>query len=281
MKVIQSVLDLRRTLEPVWNSSSLALVPTMGALHQGHLSLVEIAHNHAENVLATIFVNPLQFNNPNDLANYPRTLEDDLKKLEVSGVRWVFAPSVEEIYHNAAVTVKQRKAGSFAEGLCGASRPGHFDGVVTVVGLLFELCRPEVAIFGEKDYQQLQVIRQLVESDAFPVSIIGGQTVREADGLALSSRNLLLSPKGRALATMFPEALQYCRECVQAGEKQALRLEQKVVDRLKASGIADLDYIEIRSGQTLERTVDVNESARIFGAVQIDGVRLIDNMPLG
>ena len=227
----------------------IALVPTMGALHAGHASLFKIARQRADLVWASIFVNPTQFDDPRDLAAYPRTLESDLAICRDAGVDLVFAPDAVEMYPSGAQTTVE--VGALAAPLCGASRPGHFRGVATVVTKLLTAAKPHVAVFGEKDYQQLAVIRQLVRDLRLDVEIVGAPTVREPDGLALSSRNRHLDPDARRQAVALVRALDAAESAAAAGERDSAQILTLVRAELAAAPRADVDYVELRDATAL------------------------------
>jgi len=264
----------------------IALVPTMGALHAGHASLFKIARQRADRVWVSIFVNPTQFDDPRDLAAYPRTLESDLALCRDAGVDLAFTPDAAEMYPEGAQTAVE--VGAIAAPLCGASRPGHFRGVATVVTKLLVAAKPHVAVFGEKDYQQLAVIRQLVRDLRLDVEIIGAPTVREPDGLALSSRNRHLDPDARRQAVALVRALDAAESAVAAGERSAGRLLSLVHAELAAAPRAEIDYAELRDATTLAPApAQLAGPALLALAVLLrpaaDGgrtVRLIDNRVL-
>lgn len=287
MKCVEKVSEVREMVEEFRSKRQrVAFVPTMGALHAGHVSLVSLAREKSDSVILSIFVNPAQFNSPNDLESYPRTLEDDLKKAEAAGVDLVFAPSVQELYpkgyraESRAPFSTRILAGDRSLGLCGETRPGHFDGVVTVVGLLFNIIQPDTAVFGEKDYQQLQVIQQMVRELHFPVEIVSGPIVRDEDGLALSSRNLLLSPEERFHALYIPRTLQHAQEMVLEGERRVSYLKEIIFDNLEKSGGLKVDYVEIVHAETLASIEVIEKEARLLVAAFSGDVRLIDNVSL-
>jgi pantoate--beta-alanine ligase len=255
---------------------SVGLVPTMGALHAGHLSLV--AHARAENrcTVATIFVNPIQFNNPDDLAKYPRTLERDLAQLAAAGCDAVFAPKPEEVY---PIEPQLRlHFGELETKLEGAFRPGHFNGVGLVVARLLHIIEPTRAYFGRKDYQQLQVIRQLVRDLAFNTEIVACATVREPDGLAMSSRNQRLSAQERLQAPVLYQALQFCRDSLRAGGAWTI-IRSEAAEKIKNAG-ARLEYLELADAENLQPTdgVDTNNPTVLLVAAYVGAVRLIDNL---
>jgi len=255
---------------------SIALVPTMGALHEGHLSLIALAKAKADRVVVSIFVNPIQFGPREDFKIYPRDEVGDLEKLGAAGVDIVFAPEVAEMYPEGFKT--QIKIGDLTEGLCGASRPNHFDGVATVVAKLLMQCGPDVATFGEKDYQQLLVIKQLVRDLNIPVEIIGAPIVREVDGLALSSRNVYLSPEQRKIAPLLHQTIAG----VAADLAQGRGCDDAVVAarfKLDAAGFR-VDYVAVRDPDTLQPLSGPVKRARVLAAAYLGKTRLIDNVPM-
>ncbi len=228
----------------------VALVPTMGALHAGHLSLVEEARRRADRVVVSIFVNPTQFNDPKDFEGYPRVMETDLAACRAAGVDVVWTPPVEELYPEGAATWVDVEG--LTDPLCGASRPGHFRGVTTVVTKLFLAARPHVAVFGEKDFQQLAVIRRMTRDLGFGIEIVGGATVRESDGLALSSRNVHLGPVARQQALRISESLALAQQRVQSGERESAVILEAVGKKLGEATLATIDYAELRDPTSLE-----------------------------
>ena len=264
----------------------IALVPTMGALHAGHASLFKIARQRADLVWASIFVNPTQFDDPRDLAAYPRTLESDLAICRDAGVDLAFTPDAAEMYPEGAQT--DVLVGALAAPLCGASRPGHFRGVATVVTKLLVAARPHVAVFGEKDYQQLAVIRQLVRDLLLDVEVVGAPTLREPDGLALSSRNRHLDPDARRQAVVLVRALDAAESAAAAGERDAARILALVRAELAAAPRAEIDYAELRDATTLapapaQLAAPALLALAVFMRPAVDGgrtVRLIDNRAL-
>src|SRR5215471_8144868 len=279
MEIGRTISDLRRHIA-LWRKAEerIGLVPTMGALHEGHMALVRTAHAECNRVVATIFVNPKQFAPSEDLGSYPRREAADLDMLRAATVDLVFIPAVNEIYPpDFATTVR---VSGLTEGLCGAHREGHFDGVATVVTKLLIQSLPDNAYFGEKDYQQLVVVRRLARDLDIPVRIVGVPTVREADGLALSSRNVYLSPEERHIA---PELAKVLR-----GVAAVLAQEPTAVGRELARGWARLteagfavEYLEIREAETLAPVAtEITAPARVFAAVRLGRTRLIDNIPI-
>jgi pantoate--beta-alanine ligase len=272
---VRTVAELRARVA-AWRAAGekVALVPTMGALHEGHLSLVRLAKREASRVVATIFVNPRQFGPKEDFSSYPRTEETDRAKLAGEKVDLLFAPATEEMYPaGSATTVSVSGLGDRLEG---EARPGFFSGVATIVTKLLLQAAPDVAIFGEKDYQQLLVIRRLVKDLDIPVRIVGGATVREADGLALSSRNAYLSAAERVKAVALSQALAAVAETVRGGgdANEALR---EAWQNLYQAGFAKIDYLEVRDAETLE-TFTRGRPARVLGAAWLGKTRLIDNV---
>ncbi len=277
MLQVSTVTDLRATLKR-WRAQgeSIALVPTMGNLHDGHLSLVERALKEADRVVVSIFVNPLQFGPNEDLDSYPRTLERDSHLLEQAGAALLFAPSDRELYPFGRENISKVTVPGISELLCGASRPGHFDGVTTVVAKLFNLTQPNCAIFGQKDYQQLAIIRRMVAELDFPVEINGMPTRRETDGLAMSSRNGFLSSADRATAPKIYQLLQQLAASIQQGERNFSSLAQDGEKRLKQDGF-EPDYLTIRAPDLTDADSAANAWV-ILVAARLGTTRLIDNL---
>ena len=274
LQLIHGVGELKAFVLAAKAKGKLALVPTMGNLHEGHLSLVEEARRHADTVIVSVFVNPTQFGAGEDFETYPRTLTADCDKL--AGLAdAVFAPDTQTMYpvYPPEVTVR---AGSAASGLCGASRPGHFDGVCTVVAKLFNLCEPHVACFGEKDFQQLSVIRQMARDLSMPVSVIGVPTMRAADGLALSSRNGFLSDAERALAVRLSQVILSIGAKLTQGEVNFGELETKGCKSLTDEGFV-VDYVRILN-EELEPPTLASHRLVVLVAAKLGSTRLIDNM---
>jgi pantoate--beta-alanine ligase len=255
----------------------VALVPTMGALHAGHLALVEAARRRAQRVIATIFVNPTQFGPNEDFARYPRDTDGDLAKLAAAGADAVFLPTVSVMYPPGFATTIT--VAGISEELCGAFRPGHFAGVATVVCKLLLQALPDVALFGEKDFQQLKVIERMARDLDVPVTIIGVPTVREADGLALSSRNAYLTPAERAVAPRLNQVLRAIAEKLEAGAEAAPLLAAGRAD-LEAAGFAPVQYLEFRDAATLEALMRTERPGRLLVAAYLGRTRLIDNVPV-
>jgi pantoate--beta-alanine ligase len=279
MTLIETVNDLR-----TWRRTAgkVLFVPTMGALHDGHATLVREARKLAGKeaaVAVSIFVNPLQFGPNEDFDRYPRTLEADMALCETAGADMVFAPSVKEVYHpDRSIQILEK---SLSTVLCGASRPGHFDGVCTVVAKLFNLVQPDEAVFGKKDYQQLAIIRRMVRDLDFPVTLHGVETVREVDGLAMSSRNRYLSAEERAQASALRAALVKAREAWQEGVTGSNRLLSLIHEHLStAAPLGREDYVSLVDQQTLQPLELARPGSLIALAVFFDRARLIDNIEL-
>lgn len=272
MEIISTVAALRERLS---QEPSVAFVPTMGNLHEGHLELVRIALQHGRCVVVSIFVNPLQFGANEDFGSYPRTLQDDCDKLAAYGVAVVFAPTGADLYPQPQqVTVEPPP---IAQELCGAFRPGHFRGVATVVLKLFNIVQPQVAVFGKKDYQQLHVVRQMVAQLNLPLKIVAAETLRAADGLALSSRNQYLSAAERTEATFLHLTLTELRQAFKNGAQNHAELEEKAVSALVARGW-QVDYVAIRSQTTLLAAAPGESELVVLAAARLGKTRLIDNV---
>ncbi len=253
----------------------IALVPTMGALHEGHLALVRAARSRAERVVVSVFVNPMQFDRRDDFERYPRPLDDDVARCAGAGVDAVYAPAASLMYPEGFASGVEVRG--LSEPLCGRTRPGHFRGVTTVVTKLFHAVRPHSALFGEKDWQQLAVIRRMTADLDFGIDIVGVPTVREADGLALSSRNRLLSAGARTSARCVPRALDAAAEAVAAGETRASAVIDRAAAVLAAEAEARLEYAELRDPESLIEVEEVRGRTLLALAVWVGGVRLIDN----
>lgn len=278
MQIVRDLETLREALAALREGGgAIAFVPTMGALHAGHMALVEEARRRAPHVVASIFVNPTQFGPNEDLSRYPRREAGDAQMLEAAGVDILWAPDVATMYPNGPQITVQ--AGPLGALLDGAARPGHFDGVATVVARLFEQVRPDFAVFGEKDYQQLLVIRAMAAARALPVEIIGIPTQRDADGLALSSRNLYLTEEERRAARALPRALGEAAAAIQAGGDVAEALAA-ARDKLARAGFEPIDYVELRDAETLAPMAALDRPGRLLAAAKIGQTRLIDNLPV-
>ncbi len=279
MLIFNEVSSIRVKLdELVKNGKTIGFVPTMGALHAGHISLVHKAASENDIVVVSIFVNPTQFNNPEDLKNYPKTPENDHKMLEENKVNILFSPEVNEIYHGKENDRDNIPLGQLEDVMEGEHRPGHFAGVVQIVSRLFEIVKPQKAYFGEKDFQQLTVIRYMTDLLRFPVEIIGCPTVREKSGLAMSSRNLRLTEEGLMEAAEISKALKYAQRHWQTNQPRALK--EEVIDRIEATGELTVEYIEFADEATLEKVLHWknHKHVRCFAAVFCEEVRLIDNI---
>ncbi len=254
---------------------SLALVPTMGCLHAGHLSLMAAVRERADRLAVSIFVNPVQFGPDEDFATYPRTFEADCQAAEEAGVDVIFAPEAAAIYPPGFQTMIRVK--DLSQGLCGASRPGHFDGVATVVAKLFNIIRPQLAVFGEKDFQQLAVIRTMARDLDFGVEIVGHPIVREDDGLAMSSRNRYLSPAERQAALCLYQALESARRQAAEGERDCGRIIARLSAAIAAEPGVRLEYLKIVNDADLRELKKLTDSALLMMAARIGRTRLIDN----
>ena len=273
MQIVRTSEEL--TLARAQLGGSLALVPTMGALHAGHMALVEEARRRAGQVAATIFVNPLQFGAGEDLGRYPRREAEDARMLEEAGCDLLWLPSVENIYPSGFATTVT--VAGVSERWEGEARPGHFDGVATVVAKLLLSVRPDVAVFGEKDFQQLAVIRRMVRDLNVGVEIVGAPTVREPDGLALSSRNAYLSEDERRRAVALPDALNSARRAIRSGSAVSAALEE-ARDLLRNAGFSRIDYLAHVNAATLEPLAASEGETRLIAAAVIGSTRLIDNI---
>lgn len=274
--IVRSVAQLRETVA-LWRrqGARIAVVPTMGVLHEGHLSLVRAAIEEADRVIVTLFVNPKQFNSQADLAAYPSTEDEDAAKLAPLGAHLLYAPDAEEMYPAAFATTVS--VSGVSEGLCGAFRPGHFDGVATVVAKLFLRTSADVGFFGEKDFQQLHLVRRMARDLDIPITIVPCPTVREADGLALSSRNVRLSPAERAVAPKLPSVLLETAERLARGSPVLPTLAEARAAIL-AAGYREVEYLELRNEADLRPMTSLDRPARLLVAAWLGGTRLIDNV---
>lgn len=286
MQIIREIEALRRAVaelrsDPVPGSGAgggaIALVPTMGALHAGHMTLVAEARRRAPHVVASIFVNPMQFGVNEDLADYPRRETADAEMLERAGCAILWAPDVAAMYPEGFATMVS--VAGVSEGLDGAARPGHFDGVATVVAKLFAQVRPDIALFGEKDYQQLAVIRSMVRDLDLAIQIVGVPTARDSDGLALSSRNAYLSEAERAAAVALPRALDEAAAAITGGGSVPDALDRARA-RLTAAGFEPVDYVALCDAESLRPLLSLDRPARLLAAARIGRTRLIDNQPV-
>lgn len=274
--IIRSLSELR-SLTKAWHRDDkvIGVVPTMGALHQGHLSLARAARQECDRVIVTIFVNPKQFNNPDDLKNYPRTEEDDARKLAPIGVDAIYVPDGEQMYPGGFAT--NVMVSGLTDMLCGAHRPGHFDGVATVVSKLFLQTSADRAYFGQKDYQQLQVVTRMARDLDIPIQVIGCPTIREEDGLAMSSRNLLLSDRARITAPRLNAVMEEVAQRLRSDQTMTT-LTPYAEEQLTQAGFTEVEYIELRAADGLTLLDRPNQPARLFAAAWLAGVRLIDNI---
>jgi pantoate--beta-alanine ligase len=277
--IARDVLDLRKVVAE-WRqeAKTVALVPTMGAIHAGHLSLISEAKSRCDRVIASVFVNPTQFDEDDDLDAYPANEEEDVRELASVGTDLVFCPNRKDIYPEGFSTIIS--VSGLTAGLCGPFRPGHFDGVVTVVAKLFLQSLPDIAIFGEKDYQQLLVIRQLAKDLNIPVEIVGAPIVREEDGLAMSSRNRYLSKKERLIAPEIYRILKMVSERIIIKPNDCELICRIAREKLIEKGFEAVDYITICHAETLQPLSALNCPARIFVAARLGQARLIDNLPI-
>jgi len=287
MEIIKSNDQLRRQLNS-WqrDGETIAFVPTMGNLHQGHLKLVDIAVQQADHVVVSIFVNPMQFNQSSDFSSYPRTLEQDIGKLNSVNTDVLYCPDESSIYPEGMENSVKVSVPGLTEMLCGKFRPGHFEGVATVVSKLFNLVQPQVAVFGEKDYQQLLVIKKLVKDLNFPIQIIGVDTEREENGLALSSRNQYLSESEKqtagqlykVLMDVVQKVISRCRE-KSSGANNFFDFEKDAIRQLEQFGFRP-EYVEVRNADNLQTASTTDNNLRVFAAAWLGQARLIDNVPI-
>ncbi len=276
--IVRTIKDLRTHVK-AWKAEGLlvGLVPTMGALHRGHLSLVEEIAKKTDRIIVSIFVNPTQFSQNEDLESYPRLEAEDLEKLSTTSCHLVFAPDVTEMYpegHQTSVCLE-----GITQGLEGTARPGHFDGVATIVSKLLNQCMPDVAIFGEKDYQQLQTIKRFVRDLDMDVEIIGGKLIRESDGLAMSSRNVYLNVNERIIAGQFNLILKDLTQAVNAGTPLR-EAEAHATELLLKAGFSAVDYVSIRDAENLNEIREITRPARVLAVARLGKIRLLDNMEI-
>jgi pantoate--beta-alanine ligase len=280
MKVIETIDAMQKQCEELrLSGKTIALVPTMGFFHEGHLELMRVGRRLADILVISIFVNPTQFGPSEDFQTYPRDMEGDLAGARDVGVDLVFAPPVQEMYpdeHQTKIVVER-----VTTHLCGLSRPGHFDGVTTVVAKLFNIARPHSAIFGEKDYQQLTAVKRMVRDLDMDIHIIGVPTVREPDGLAMSSRNNYLNPEERESALCLKKSLDLAREMFKQGEKDAQKIREAVEKLILTHPFTEIDYINICDLRSLEDVDRIEEKALLALAVKVGKARLIDNCLIG
>jgi pantoate--beta-alanine ligase len=280
MEIIETVAAMQaRSDELRLEGRTIALVPTMGFLHEGHLELMRVGTKHADTLMISIFVNPTQFGPSEDYEQYPRDTEGDLEKAREVGVDIVFFPSAEEMYtpnHQTTVSVER-----VTKHLCGLTRPGHFNGVTTVVAKLFNATKPHLAIFGQKDYQQLTVISRMVKDLNMDVQIVGVPTVREPDGLAMSSRNKYLNPEERQSALCLRKSLDLAEELFRQGERNALTIKKAMEELILSHPFTEIDYINLCHPVSLEDLEDLEDENLVALAVKVGKTRLIDNALLG
>lgn len=280
MQTYSANTPLQNTLKKARESGqTVAFVPTMGNLHEGHLDLVRKAHTLCDLVVVSIFVNPLQFGAGEDLGTYPRTLAADKEKLFKEGVDILYTPGAEEIYPEGMAAQTLVRVPGLSETLCGSSRPGHFDGVTTVVSKLFNTVQPDVAVFGEKDFQQLAIIQKMVRDLCMPIKVVGTPTARDHDGLAKSSRNGFLSNEQRHIAPILHQTLLSCREAIACDFDNFLQLESHARMKLLQAGF-EPDYFAIRDARTLLAVTEDTEEIAILAAARLGSTRLIDNVHL-
>jgi pantoate--beta-alanine ligase len=272
-------IDELRSLLAEWHPAGdrIALVPTMGNLHKGHLSLVQLAKEHAERVIVSVFVNPTQFGANEDFADYPRTLEKDALKLSRAGADVLFAPEIEAIYPGGSENSTEVSVPALSADLEGTSRPGHFTGMTSVVCRLFNICHPNIAVFGQKDFQQYVLLQRMVRDLHLPVKLITGPTARDKNGLALSSRNSFLDTDQKLQASVIYKSLEAVAKMLEDGNRDYPALEQHAAEQITAAGL-EPDYISIRNAEDLSAPDEASSRLVLLVAARIGGVRLIDNL---
>ena len=280
METIDTVNEMQKRCEELrLSGQTIALIPTMGFFHDGHLELMRVGKRRSDKVIISIFVNPTQFGPTEDYDEYPRDMEGDLSKAQEVGVNLVFVPAVEEMYPDGFQTnITVEKVTKY---LCGLSRPGHFDGVATVVAKLFNITKPHLAIFGQKDFQQLTVIRRMVKDLNMDIEIVGVPTVRESDGLAMSSRNQYLNPEQRRSALSLKKSLELAHYMSDQGEKDAGRIKSAIEKLILSFPYTEIDYVTICDPITMEDIDNLEEQSLIALAVRVGKTRLIDNALIG
>lgn len=279
MLITRTISETRAAIAQARASGKkIGFVPTMGYLHEGHLKLIDIAKEHSDFIVVSIFVNPTQFGPHEDFTAYPRDFERDRKLCEARGADLIFAPEISEMYPERSLITFQIE--KLADRLCGARRPGHFNGVVLVVSKLFNIIQPDIAVFGQKDAQQLIIIKRLVQDLNFPVRIISAPTVRESDGLAMSSRNVYLNSEQRAQSTVLYQALQKAKALIESGERDAKKIISEIEKLIATASEARIDYIEIVSVRDLQPVERLDGQVLIALAVYFGKARLIDNIVL-
>lgn len=280
MKILNTIKDIQAEVrEARKNDRSVGFVPTMGFLHEGHLSLVKRAKKENDIVIVSIFVNPTQFGPGEDFESYPRDLDRDSKLVESMGADIVFSPDTKEIYPDGCTTYVEIE-GDITNKLCGASRPGHFKGVTTIVAKLFNIVTPDRAYFGQKDAQQVAVIKKMVSDLHFDIEIVPCPIIRERDGLAMSSRNIYLNEGERRAATVLSKSLMNAEEVIKKGELDAFKIRNFIIENISSEPLAEVDYVEIVNAKTLESIKKIKDDILIALAVKIGKARLIDNIVL-
>lgn len=280
MQVFHHVASVREALgQDRAQGRTIGFVPTMGNLHQAHIELVKIAQQHCDVVVVSIFVNPLQFGLNEDWDKYPRTYEADLAKLQAADCDYLFYPDETDMYPNGMAEQTRVVVPSMTDVLCGATRPGHFEGVTTVVTKLFNIVQPDQAVFGIKDFQQLAIIRRMVEDLCIPVKVVAGEIFREPDGLAMSSRNSYITPRERPRVSQLNKSLEWVRNEILQGSKDFLTLEATARKQIEAAGFK-LDYLTISNSKTLQPAAHDDAEITILGAMYTEAARLIDNVSL-
>ena len=279
LRTVRTVKELREQVK-TWKQQGLkvGLVPTMGALHHGHISLVKQLQQNCDRMVVSIFVNPKQFGPNEDLDKYPRQEKQDAEKLSEAGVELLYAPTVDEMYPDGFLTTVS--VAEMTGILCGANRPGHFDGVTTVVTKLLLQCLPDMAIFGEKDYQQLAVLKKLVKDLDIPVQVVSGKLIRDDDGLATSSRNVYLSPDERAIALEINRTLKKIVDDLEAGRTTVAEAAAQGKQHLLDAGFNEVQYLEVRDAESLHLVSEITKPARVLVAAVLGATRLIDNMAI-
>tara|TARA_B100000945_G_C20402277_1_gene608009 strand:- start:103 stop:969 length:867 start_codon:yes stop_codon:yes gene_type:complete len=281
LKIINKVSTFKNLIKKLHNKKNrkpIILIPTMGALHQGHLSLIEKGKKIGGCTIATIFINPIQFNDKNDLKNYPTTLQDDIDKLNELKVDYLFIPKIEDIFgKNFQTTVT---VNDLQKNLCGMHRPGHFNGVTTIVIKLFNLVKPDIAIFGKKDFQQLIIIKRMVKDLNLDIKIIEGKTIRERSGLALSSRNKLLTKTNYHKASKIYSGLKMAKNQFLSGRNKNIYLKNNIIKFYKSEGLNNIEYVQIVNQEKLEENAIVKKGDVIAVALKLGKIRLIDNLKL-
>lgn len=280
MKTVETIEQLRREIRVARSAGkTIGFIPTMGNLHEGHMSLVDQASEECDFIVTSIFVNPLQFNDQSDLGNYPRTLAADQEHLKDRDCDLLFFPNVDEMYPQGQDQQTKVHVPGVSSGLCGGSRPGHFDGVSTVVNKLFNMVLPDSAFFGGKDYQQLAVIRKMVLDLDMPINVVGVPTCRDTDGLAMSSRNGYLTASERQQAPLLSQVLTSMIQAIEQGDRDFINLSENAKKTLKAQGF-EPDYVEVCHALTLKPATEADKNLVILGAAFLGKARLIDNMTL-